>query len=217
MTNQGNDNESKRLWLWQSKLKIWLQLTVSILIVLFLLLSAWQINYLQKRIEQAPDLEKPTIFASSGKAEQNAYILEYFMIQRRYHQANVVLMSRIWVVYLSFIAGIILAIVGAGFILAKIRETPTNISASSEALKISIISSSPGIIMVFLGVVLIIITVMTKQEIDVVDANIYLQERDGKVIPYQRPVQVPDENRAMPDPYPVPLEDMYPDSNNHQH
>jgi hypothetical protein len=48
--------------------------------------------------------------------------LETNIVERRYHQANVSLMSRVWTRYLGFVTGMVLAMVGSIFILGKLRE-----------------------------------------------------------------------------------------------
>ena len=47
------------------------------------------------------------------------------MIKQRYHQANVLLMAGVRVRYPGLVTGMILALIGAVFVLGKIREERT--------------------------------------------------------------------------------------------
>jgi hypothetical protein len=94
-------------------------------------------------------------------------------VQQRYHQANVILMARIWTTYLGFVTGMILAVVGAAFILGKLREQASEISGKAENWQVSIASTSPGLIMVVLGSALMLVTIMTHHQINVTDRPLY--------------------------------------------
>jgi hypothetical protein len=68
----------------------------------------------------------------------------------------------------------ILAIVGAVFIISKLKESVTNLETSSEAFKISLISASPGIIFGILGTSLMLATIFKQNDIDIKDVATYL-------------------------------------------
>jgi len=94
---------------WQKRL---LPLMAGILIfltVFFFIASFIQLYYLHGRIEKYPELNLDTAFsmlkpsANATDVDKLNYaqwetlsILEKHALQRRYHQANVLLMSRIW-------------------------------------------------------------------------------------------------------------------------
>gem|GEM_PF-3089091 len=102
------------------------------------------------------------------KLEQESYNL-------RYKQAGALLMSRIFTKYLGFFTGMILAIVGAVFIIGKLKEGSSKLEFSaSGSWKASVLSSSPGVIFGFLGTVLMIATILTHNEITVKDQPLYL-------------------------------------------
>lgn len=180
--------ESSNIITWQKKLLPFMVWAIIALIAFFLIATLIQSFVLYNLIETPPQLD---INESINNINQNKlekiepleYLkwkalinLESHTLQRRYHQANVSLMYRSWVGYLGFLTGMILAIVGAIFILGKLKETETKVDAESSALwKLSISSSSPGLILAFLGTILMITTMVSHQTIDVTDSPIYLK------------------------------------------
>jgi hypothetical protein len=182
---------------WQKRL---LPLMVSMLVTLtafFFVASFIQLYYLQTRIEQAPQLDlKPALSTldafekeiKSGTAADVAAndsrlsyvrwktlsLLEANALERRYHQAGVLLISRIWTRYLGFCTGTILALVGAAFILGKLREGSSNVGLEGGLWKASITSASPGLVLAVLGTALMIATLATNFEMNVNDGAVYL-------------------------------------------
>jgi hypothetical protein len=158
------------------------------LAVFFLVASLTQLIYIQHRIELAPPLDlrpaldmlKDTGVNSSERDRldfarwQSLSILDGYALQRRYHQANVLLMSRIWTRYLGFITGMTLALVGAAYILGKLREPYIRMDAEGGA-KFSIITTSPGLVLTVLGTLLMLTTLTIQYEIKVDDAPTYTQ------------------------------------------
>src|SRR5439155_21071660 len=101
--------------------------------------------------------------------------MEEISMNRRYNAAGASMMSGIYTKYLGFFTGMILAIVGAVFIISKFREDLSKIGLSmSEQMKFRVASSSPGIIFAFLGSVLMIVTIVKKTEFAVKDSPLYL-------------------------------------------
>ncbi len=157
------------------------------LTVFFFIASLAQLIYLHKRITGTPkikvlELASKRISSASSDQEllplielESRVALEVLALKRRYHQANVLLMSRIWVSYLSFVTGMILCLVGGSFILGRIRESATKLEADSTVAKFSIASSSPGIILATLGTLLIMTSILTNHRIAVEDKSVYLQ------------------------------------------
>src|SRR6266496_3969764 len=66
-----------------------------------------------------------TIAATASRAQVEAHqfrvltSLELYSIDRRYHQTNLLLMSRVWTRYMGFVTGMVLALIGAVFVLGK--------------------------------------------------------------------------------------------------
>lgn len=196
---------------WQRRL---LPLMVSMLVALttfFFVASFVQLYYLQSRIERAPQLDLSPALSSLDEFEKDLKsgtikdevgfdtrlnyskwktlsLLEANALQRRYHQAGVLLISRIWTRYLGFVTGTILALVGAAFILGKLRETSTNFGAESGLWKVSMTSASPGLILAALGTVLMLATLATNLEMQVNDGPIYVLQPPAAQIDAPQPL-----------------------------
>jgi len=170
---------SRALDRWQAKLRAWIQYLMTILVFIFLAHSAWQINRIMRHLDQAPILqlgEMPDLKAPfDSRMLYCLASLESYTVQQRYHQANVALLSRTWTKYLGFITGMILAVIGASFILGKLKEDKVELSSKLEAWQISLISTSPGLVMVVLGSILMMTAILEHQKILVEDRPLYLR------------------------------------------
>jgi hypothetical protein len=171
-------------WQWRSR-----PLMVGVLAVLtvfFFSGTLYQLVELNRRIENSPTLDAaallqqtvcPPALSSAECMEYRrlnlAVSLEAHIIAKRHHQAGVTAMASIWSRYLGFITGMVLALVGAAFILGQLRDRGTQIEASNAAGKAAMSSASPGLVMVALGVVLMITTIITLHRLHTADAPIY--------------------------------------------
>jgi hypothetical protein len=157
------------------------------LAIFFLLVSTTQMAYLHYSISQSPPIDlNPSAdkeLAStaitfderlSGRKLEILAIMEAFIVQNRYHQVNVSLMAGLWLRYLGFVTGMILSLVGASFVIGKLREPVTEIAGKLSNVNLSLQSASPGIILVFLGAVLMIATILDEDHYEVEDYRIYL-------------------------------------------
>jgi len=187
---------------WQKRL---LPVMVGLLVTLtafFFVASFVQLYYLQTRIERAPRLDLSSAMASldeiakdvrEGKVgDQLAFnnrleyarwktlsLLEANALQRRYHHAGVLLISRIWTRYLGFVTGTILAMVGAAFILGKLQEASSNLGAEGGLWKVSLTTASPGLVLATLGTALMLATLATSMDLQVNDGPVYLRDQPG--------------------------------------
>jgi hypothetical protein len=200
---------------WQrSLLPLMIRMLVG-LTVFFFLASLVQLYLLNQRIKETPqiDIEKYIAPVNELAGQENisfagkqdyarwrvAAILEGNALQRRYHQAGVLLVSRIWTRYLGFVTGTILALMGAAFILGKLRESGSHFGAESNLWKISVTSASPGIILAILGTGLMLATMATKLEMQIYDAPSYLPQysaaapadAQGPPVPLNSPAAAP--------------------------
>ena len=176
---------------WQKKLLPFMVTVLALLMLFFFSASAIQLYYLHQRIERSPELDlTPALAAldndSAAAAEKlemvrwkTLAILEGNTLQRRYHQANVLLMSRIWMAYLGFVTGMTLALVGATFILGKLKESESQVDGGSELWKFSITTASPGLVLAVLGAILMITTIVSHYEIQVNDGQLYTAGWNG--------------------------------------
>ncbi len=101
--------------------------------------------------------------------------MEDQILNRRYKQAGFLLMSRVLTKYLGFFTGMILAIVGAIFIVAKLSESRSVIGgAMSEQFKFNVASSSPGILFGCLGTALMLTAIVIHPNVDLKEQPMYL-------------------------------------------
>lgn len=174
---------------WQKKIMPFLIIVPSILIVTFICLATWQASSFQTHIENKEKksihnyLPNPLDEKASGNFKNNiSYIkwltladMEEQSLQQRYDQGNMLLLSRIFIKYLGFLTGMILAIVGAIFIIAKLSEDKSEVEGStSKTISFKLSSSSPGIVFGVLGTILMISTIMQHTEISIKDSPLYL-------------------------------------------
>jgi hypothetical protein len=103
--------------------------------------------------------------------------LEQETLRYRYSQVSATILARMWTRLMGFTTGMVLAIVGAAFILGKLREQKTELKNETEALKVSLTTSSPGIVLAVLGSFLMSITLLTKFDIDIRDYPVYVAPR----------------------------------------
>ena len=175
---------------WQKKLLPMMKGMIIFLTLFFFLASFGQLIYLQVAINRAPTININQPLSLLQTKEQlsleerksmvklaSVILLESNTMERRHHQANLLLMSSIWVRYLGFVTGMILALIGAVFILGKLENaTATEISGKTPQGEASLKSASPGIILAVLGSTLMIVTIAMQQTVQVNDAAVYLEQ-----------------------------------------
>ena len=161
---------------WQNKLLPYMIGAVIFFAVFFLFASMYQLYSLKMEIESEPQIQSDYLFSSDVDFDRQRWnslvALEVHVLQQRYHQANISIMSRLWVRYLGFVTGMILAFMGAVFIVGKLREGAT-IDVEGEGLKANLATQSPGIVLAFLGVVLMVVTIVVHHRVDVRDKPTY--------------------------------------------
>jgi len=182
-------HELDQLNLWQNKLLPWLIVMPTILILLFIYLATRQMQRFNSVIDAKEEsvIEKLIPAASDsalynklkGNMEYIRWItlarMEEKSLDRRYSQGGLLLVSRIFTKYLGFFTGMILAIVGAVFIIGKLQESSSDIEGTlSDQMKLKIVSSSPGIIFGVLGTILMLSTILQHAEISVRDQPLFL-------------------------------------------
>lgn len=183
--------EEKDVSAWQAKLLPVMVFMVLGLTVFFFAASLYQLFSLQNRISQSPNLDLSPVLAHATEDNPLAgkemletqrwktlTLLEEHAVRQRYHQANVLLMARVWVRYLGFVTGMTLALVGAVFVLGKLREQQTELSMKGQSGSGALSTSSPGLVLCTLGTVLMLATLLTHNSIDVKDGPLYV------VLPY---------------------------------
>lgn len=155
-----------------------------VLALFFFVASFGQLAYLHWTISKPPGTELSRLDEVlkvadnfENKREGIAYsallTLEGAALQRRYHQANVLLMSRVWTRYLGFVTGMILAMLGAVFILGKLEAPESEASGEWQGAKYALRSASPGVMLVGFGTLLMIVTMVVHHDIKVNDRPVY--------------------------------------------
>lgn len=183
--------EAKQTARWQRSQLPFMRGMLILLTIFFCIASATFVFMLQERLESwQPESEFaiadyfPSDQAASNGAIPNAqflafYKLEQQALERRYIRANTLLLSRIWIKFLGFLTGIILAVVGSVFILGKMREAPSKLESENQITgKLSLNSSSPGLFMTLFGTILMLTTILTHNEITVEDGRLFLPTVD---------------------------------------
>lgn len=224
MTSEGNPQrppESARsVDRWQRSLRPWLVGVVTLALLFFLVATAMQVSALHGQMRRAPTLDFSTIplpaSTTSPAIELEAYQfrarleLEKHAWAQRYFMAHITMMSRLWTLYAGFVTGMILALVGSAFVLGKLREDVTELSGevgmgAAKAAKGAIRSSSPGLILVACGTLLMVATMLSHRSIEVKDAALYI---NGEMIasaqnsatpprPLHADTQAEDEDRKL--------------------
>src|SRR5690348_5415379 len=146
---------------WQKRMMPWLIIAPSALILIFILLATVQLRSFESHIYQSdslniskslPKVDSVTIDTSINTklGYLKLYALtkmEEYSINRRYNQAGEILVSGIYTKYMGFFTGMILAIVGAIFIISKLKEDTSNLEGTiNEHINFKLVSSSPGIV-----------------------------------------------------------------------
>lgn len=181
--------EDKSLINWQLRVLPIIEGILLALATLFIAFSCGQLFILQKDIQNSPEIELTAVRnqiqalqvnkPSESAALSTALTLEVFVLQQHYHQANALLMARTWVRYLGFTTGMILALLGASFILGKIQTAKSDLEAKTETLALTVRSTSPGLLLALLGTILMLATVMTNHTITTTYQPLYI----GRYLP----------------------------------
>lgn len=177
---------------WQRRL---LPLMASMLIALTVFFCgaiSFETFRIQKHIEKTHEIDLRPIFETVGVDQPKTFdtemelaqwrtmaLLESNALQSRYHEATVALLIRICIVFLGFLTGMILVLVGAAFILGKLREAPSNLTAEGGAWKLIVTSASPGLVLAILGTVLMVSTITARIDVNVSDAALYLSSANA--------------------------------------
>lgn len=176
---------------WRYRLLPTMQRILYIVTAIFFISGLAQLGYLQWSILQGAQIDRqafPEISLQIADSPESslldaakfeaAVILESYVLERRYHQANTALMTMAWIRYLGFSKGMILAIVGTSFILGMLREKQTDLSAEGAGWGFTLRSSSPGLVMVVMGVILMFATIAIRQEFSLKDLPTYYYYAD---------------------------------------
>lgn len=200
------EREAERLHRWQLRLLPFIVRLLLGVTFFFFAVSLVQLGYLHWRIERGTPIDITESIRSLESSPSDTphdrraaaalminAVLEASTIERRYKQGRVLLMSRVWTSYLGFVTGMALAMVGAAFVLGRIQGVASTAKFDLPVAKAELATSAPGLMLAFLGVVLMIATILVRHEITVGDASVYVGE--------PRP-RAPSSAQAQPGPQP---------------
>jgi hypothetical protein len=101
-------------------------------------------------------------------------LLEQDAMSMRHQHVNAALLLRTWTRYTGFLVGMVLALVGAFFILGRLKEEINRLSGDAGGLKFALVTSSPGVILTVLGTILMVVTLVVKVDFEVQDRPVYV-------------------------------------------
>lgn len=171
---------------WQHKLLPFMRGGLAVLAVLFFVASLVQYHLLYQDLRgmgpttQAAleTLEKGLQDSQRTKFDfirwKTLVLLEQDSMRMRYQQINATLLLRTWTRYTGFLVGMVLALVGAFFILGRLKEDASQLSGESGGFKFALVSSSPGVILAVLGTILMVVTLAVKFDFEVNDRPVFL-------------------------------------------
>jgi hypothetical protein len=119
---------------------------------------------------------QPTTFEQQIQlaSMRESFALEREAMARRYNQGNLLIATRLWTRMMGFVTGMILALIGAAFVLGKLSEDTSELTANSHAVSLSLKSASPGIILCVLGTILMSMTIWVTVDLSTKDAALYV-------------------------------------------
>lgn len=100
--------------------------------------------------------------------------LEYDTFSNRQGRSISFIATRTWLRFMSSGFGSILIFVGSIFLLCRIESSNFNMNAESGSVKASVVASSPGIAMLFVGAVLMLSPTIVDQPIETNDGSSYI-------------------------------------------
>lgn len=173
---------------WQQRLQPFMAAAIAALAVFFLAASVMQLDRLGQSLQQRPDAALIAALAdvdsSAGKldAAQEAELkrwkvlalMERDIVRQRYGGTASIMLLSAWTRQMGFITGMILAFIGAVFILGKMNDSGTQLSGEGTGLKGSLTTSSPGIVLCVLGTILMLVTLNIKTEFQTFDKTVYI-------------------------------------------
>jgi hypothetical protein len=108
--------------------------------------------------------------------------LELRALDHRYHQSNLTLMTRAWTRYMAFVTGMVLALIGAAFVLGRITEPASKLEAGGDKGRVNLESASPGLFLALFGTVLMGMAILTHLDLTFSDQAIYVGQGDSVIV-----------------------------------
>jgi hypothetical protein len=186
---------------WQYKLLPLMSLMVLVLTGFFVYESIGRIRRLESFItlEREPPLAQilpaDSFFRTPVGRDASRFralaSLELRALDHRYHQSNLILMTRAWTRYMGFITGMVLALIGAAFVLGRITESTSKVDAGGDKLRVNLESASPGLFLALFGTVLMGMAIFSHVDLAFSDQAIYLGQADSFAVLPEAPGALP--------------------------
>lgn len=182
------DINSRLAWMAGPGVFAVLFLMLSVLAGYFVWKSGDDLGTILAEVRKTPALITKTVLQSEERslapqAEKElrfAVALEQDVIALRNQRSVALLATRTWMRFLSLLSGTILCVVGAAFVLGRVNAPAS--SGEVEVLgqiKMAFVSSSPGLVLAFLGTILIALPNLAGQMIEVSDKAAYFVFEGG--------------------------------------
>jgi hypothetical protein len=157
--------------------------------------TVWKLGEVEDHIHAAPPAPAPVSWPSQSTApadfdrqielatQQASYSLEREAMARRYGQAALAFETRLWTRFVGFVTGMILAMVGAAFILGKLDMETSDLSAAAQGVSLTLRSASPGLVLAVLGTILMSLSLLVPVTADTRDGALYFGAAMSPTLP----------------------------------
>jgi hypothetical protein len=168
---------------WQARMAPFMIAAVIFAALFFAVATIWKFGDMEARTLRPPPVSAPTWTGATSPKDfdqqmqlaelQASYSLEADLIARRYDGGNLAFISRLWTRFMGFVTGMILALVGAAFVLGKLETEKGEIEAAARGISVAMRTTSPGLLLAFLGTLLMGLSIALPVTVHVKDGAIY--------------------------------------------
>jgi hypothetical protein len=208
MSKEGTrDAQAKRLDLWQRKLLPFMVIAITLMAGFFFVASLWQLQ--EFRADTRAQLVSIAPGSSAWKtSDERDYMqwralveLETHVVTRRYEQVRTTMLLRAWTRYVGFLTGMILALVGAVFVLGKLGggdDAPTEVATEAGGFVGKVTTPYPGVALALLGTTLMALAILVPFNFDTRDTPAYLRPLNAPAEPVPDPGDWPEPDATDP-------------------
>jgi hypothetical protein len=170
---------------WQARMAPFMVAAIVATALFFAIATIWKFGNIEARLMK-PSSESGSAAAWSTtiaprdfneqmrlEATRAAYGLERELVARRYEQANLSYLNRLWTRFMGFVTGMVLAFVGAGFVLGKLETDKGEFEAAASGMSMTMRSTSPGLLLAALGTCLMGLSIAVPVHVSFTDAAVY--------------------------------------------
>jgi hypothetical protein len=155
-----------------------------VIVAIVIAITSWFIITTQERIEEKLKGADNTqvfleAFEKAGAADPSAdtatrSYYAYLQAQanlnkKRYDMGSLLVVAGMTRKNMGFLVGMILALLGCVIVVRRIRQMPVEASGNVSGGKVSLITASPGVLLVLMGTAIILATVLRSEEVYVND------------------------------------------------